>query len=539
MFAVLPEQYSRGVYPSGIIGINPDGWFVLSKYEGTTAIRSAVQGVVYGDYALDSQTGKYQKVTGSGKYRSARSLAETDLETIETTIDGTVQFLTEEFDDLNTPENLFDALPEAIKSRFGTSSADIIEILNEVLTQYDLIEAVAAVKDISIPEAELEEVRAAIRTVELKDLITINRLFLSENYPLVCPAVKQTGDDVAFILPLLNCVIAGEGDDMPQTDDFSRAVSYSAYINKRNSIKDGFSKYKALELPKLPSLAKEWQSKPFATQLNIGIYGKIENNWGSSINFSVAAAAFIQVENAQIDLSKSTGEVSFFKEPPKIADSSFFPSILIGPVYLKITCPLEFDIVHAIGGHIQFTTKMFAGFTGLYGAETWVGANYGLKWKKILFVSVPVGFYFSPYAGGATISDYVYFFGPVDNSVASLMSIDLTNASVYAEVTPKIIFGPKLTVWETIYAQVAANIGIGARLDVKALPNVATLIKQNKLPFTGTSSLYLALKLDGTGGIDFNFGSIMGISLGRIKKELASFPIKSTVRQKLLEEKVF
>ena len=33
MFSVLPEQYTRGVYPAGLFGINPDGRFIVSKYE--------------------------------------------------------------------------------------------------------------------------------------------------------------------------------------------------------------------------------------------------------------------------------------------------------------------------------------------------------------------------------------------------------------------------------------------------------------------------------------------------------------------------
>ncbi|MCX7655093.1 MAG: hypothetical protein N2Z76_01010 [Treponemataceae bacterium] len=31
MFAVLPEQYSRGVYPSGVIGVNPSGKFIIIR----------------------------------------------------------------------------------------------------------------------------------------------------------------------------------------------------------------------------------------------------------------------------------------------------------------------------------------------------------------------------------------------------------------------------------------------------------------------------------------------------------------------------
>jgi hypothetical protein len=67
MFAVIQEQYSRGAYPNGIIGINPDGKFIISKYEGQTTTRSSVQGVVYGDYVLDTPTGYLPKSNRIGK----------------------------------------------------------------------------------------------------------------------------------------------------------------------------------------------------------------------------------------------------------------------------------------------------------------------------------------------------------------------------------------------------------------------------------------------------------------------------------------
>jgi hypothetical protein len=55
MFAVLPEQYSRGVYPSGVIGINPEGKFIIRKYEDTNNTqRSMVVGIQKGDYVLDT-----------------------------------------------------------------------------------------------------------------------------------------------------------------------------------------------------------------------------------------------------------------------------------------------------------------------------------------------------------------------------------------------------------------------------------------------------------------------------------------------------
>jgi hypothetical protein len=46
MFAVLPEKYSRGVYPSGLIGINPYGQFIVTKHEGKQQTAPPYEGCV-------------------------------------------------------------------------------------------------------------------------------------------------------------------------------------------------------------------------------------------------------------------------------------------------------------------------------------------------------------------------------------------------------------------------------------------------------------------------------------------------------------
>ncbi|GHU58548.1 hypothetical protein FACS189444_2380 [Spirochaetia bacterium] len=83
MFAVLPEQYEDKEYPSGIIGINPEGIFIISKYTSTGA-RSLVRGIETGDLIIDGVNYKYQRaVSSAGTYRSARSVADDDAEDME------------------------------------------------------------------------------------------------------------------------------------------------------------------------------------------------------------------------------------------------------------------------------------------------------------------------------------------------------------------------------------------------------------------------------------------------------------------------
>lgn len=83
MFAVLPEQYEDKEYPSGIIGINPEGIFIISKYTSTGA-RSLVRGIETGDLIIDGVNYKYQRaVSSAGTYRSARSVDDNDAEDME------------------------------------------------------------------------------------------------------------------------------------------------------------------------------------------------------------------------------------------------------------------------------------------------------------------------------------------------------------------------------------------------------------------------------------------------------------------------
>ncbi|MHC6204150.1 chitobiase/beta-hexosaminidase C-terminal domain-containing protein [Breznakiellaceae bacterium SP9] len=80
MFAVLPEQYANKEYPSGIIGINPEGIFIISKYTATGG-RSLVRGIDTGDLIIDGVNYRYQRaVSSAGTYRTARSIDDSDME---------------------------------------------------------------------------------------------------------------------------------------------------------------------------------------------------------------------------------------------------------------------------------------------------------------------------------------------------------------------------------------------------------------------------------------------------------------------------
>jgi hypothetical protein len=532
MFAVLPEQYSRGVYPSGIIGINPDGRFIISKYEGTTGTRSAVQGIVYGDYVLDSQLGGYQKVTGTGLYRNARNVDEPDLENIAELVPTGSYFLKNEFDENITPFSLINALPDVIKSRHPVDKDNVdhaLQSLNQILEQYDLIEAVAGEKQIDVTDEELAEIARSIRTVELNTLVLVNRMFLTDVYPEYCPEVQKSSDDVAYILPLLSCIIGGDENPPVDEDSASRAVatSYSAYAGQRNNLQNKFSNY--FKLPNMPAI--NLSNNPLATtsNLQLGLYGKVDNNWGSSIRFSVSAVVFLQIESTQVNLTKSMkGSLFPYK---RLADLNI-ANITIGPVLIRTKCPIDFGIDYEIAGNAQLMPNAFIGFTGLYGAGAYVGANYGINWKKVLFVSIPWGFYFSPYIGGEVISDFAFFAGSV-NTLPS--SIAVSQASGYATITPRITAGPDVSLWGVIHGKVGIEGGLEGKMAITLLPDAAQLIKNKKNPTqaTGTLRAFSNFFVSGYVGIDetilgirINFGKEFGrTNIGILNKELIKYQI--------------
>ncbi|MGP1576585.1 MAG: hypothetical protein ACTTH7_03700 [Treponema sp.] len=79
MFSVLPEQYSTGNYPSGIIGINPDGQFLYAKFQPNSTVRSIVRGLSDSDFVLDTEMGGYVQASGVTGSTNQRSISDADL----------------------------------------------------------------------------------------------------------------------------------------------------------------------------------------------------------------------------------------------------------------------------------------------------------------------------------------------------------------------------------------------------------------------------------------------------------------------------
>jgi hypothetical protein len=233
MFAVLPEQYSQGVYPSGIIGINIDGKFIVSKYESNTTIRSAVQGITNGDFVLDTIEGDYKRVIHTVPSRSARSISDSERGDIESSTPiVSYKFVESEFAYGYDADVLFSALPDTVKNLY-LENETTLQKLNRVLENRDLIILVSKARDTSITEDKFAEITTEIAALSDDEVTQINRIFLDMVYPDVCPQSISESNSIAEVLGLAIVVFGGEANE---TSDYTRAAtkaSSSADYDKR------------------------------------------------------------------------------------------------------------------------------------------------------------------------------------------------------------------------------------------------------------------------------------------------------------------
>lgn len=253
MFAVLPEQYSRGVYPSGLLGINPDGRFIVNKYEVNSTVRSAVQGVVYGDYVLDSQLGEYQQVVSNQSYRSARTIQDSELKTTASFSGTSYYFVEKEFTDVMPPSNLLGKIT-------GDTPGSLIEVhpetaivrLNSMLEQRDLLTKIAIQMDLPTNSTEIQSLIGSLHTEPLDKVVEFNRYLLESLYPNDCPSVKAESNDITTIFPLLSVLISAPESqnshntterNLQRTASLGTAGSYNEYKSQKAKIDSIFSTF--------------------------------------------------------------------------------------------------------------------------------------------------------------------------------------------------------------------------------------------------------------------------------------------------------
>ncbi|MHB9291102.1 hypothetical protein Holit_00174 [Hollandina sp. SP2] len=519
MFAVLPEQYSQGVYPSGLIGINPDGKFIVSKYKNNSTSRSVLAGIQKGDIIVDNLTGKYQRVSTSFN-RGARAISDTELKEIEqTNIPVSYRFTDEEFTDGYNAQNLFSALPASIQSVYQ-ESVSWIEKLNLVLENRDLLMVVYRETENNFSEYEASSAMSQIAELSVEELIQFNRKFLQEIYP----EFIDPNESFVQLIPLASLIV-GDFDGVAYSDRMetaSRATSASEYAVQWNKIEAQFLSYKRISsfplsltnLTKLLKIDTKGLDIAFSNSfVKTGVKAIFSNSWGN-VSASIEGVVYINADtNIELTSSfnKSIKDISLWSLDKRID----IPVFSCGPIVLNIGGAIGTSIPFSINITTPIDCKGRLAFTGLYGAGVGASVKYGIKSKKILFVHIPY-----PYVDGSTsgwkIENNAYYIGVSPNYSAGFKDASIS-------VSPNVHGSIGVNISKVVDGGLYAETGIEDRVDIS--------YENRNLKGLGMATAYAKLSAEVKIGVDVPLIGFVGYK--------NSIPLVNTVRKKLYEAVIF
>ena len=471
MFALLTEQFADNSYPNGLMGINPDGRFLVSKYvDDTGSARSAVSGVCYGDYVLDSKTGSYQRVISTRNTRGARALEDSDLEDLESNGETSWYFSSGEFEAYDI-KALYDALPGCVKELYPVQNS-IIEVLNSIVSYKDLIPAVKSVREIPIPEEIYEEVLAQITDLTEEELVQLNRTFLEKTYTELCPKLVPANIVYTEILPLVDVRFGGDYEPDVAQVNIGRAAAdaetYSDYRAKQISLKNEFDKLNRIGGFEFD---RDIETEAFKlslknTHLDFGARGKFQSCWGS-FSFEGAGTAYVQAE--AVVRAGYTIDKNLFSMPRKEIRKSF----PIGPVVIDVSAGVQINVpIHA---EIKSgdDADLVANVSGLFGAELSAGADYGIRWKKAWIIRYPTP-YIDWRSNNTPIRKLVYYVGAdTDEPGKKLLSSSVV-------ISPSVTVDAGIGLWNLVNASIAVTpeikAGVSCDLETHRISSNASLL---------------------------------------------------------------
>ncbi len=460
MFSVIPEQYSRSAYPNGIIGINPNGRFIVRKYaDQANSVRSMVSGLQTGDFVLDTETGSYQRVRSSSTSRSARAIDDSELENLEeTSLPQTFTFTTDEFilTGLDAAV-LFDSLPATITAQYSAITGDV-ERLNAVLSSPDLIPAVQRISSTPIPAESVDAVLAQISSLSEDELARLNRTFLEEMYPDLCPRLQNVSTCFTEVLPLSSVLFGSdEIDSSSSGSGEGRVLTASIYESERAAIRSDFAKYTEFYRQNLASPPVSASGGTARVVFNnsyfaLGFKGSFSSTWGSVFS-SVEGAVLISVDtdiNSTLSYNRDLCTLPPFQQT--------FPVFAYGPIVLSLNASIDFNLPLSITVPVETGFGLRAAFTGLYGAGFQVGLGYGVEWKKAWIISYP-----APYANwtGSTssIKKSTYFVGAQTPG-------GVTSAGIITTLTPNVVACVGADITKVVVGDISAQAGLPATLKI-------------------------------------------------------------------------
>lgn len=534
MFCVQPSQYNNNEYPNGIMGINPNGKIVATKYNLSDSSRSVVIGLQYGDYVLDKYSGNYQKIVHN--FSENRAIFEDDVIDLQTNTNyfEEADFISKKQVDELVQRLLSSGLLNEIEN------TDKISILNNVLQDDKLIEKAYHLNLIyDVEDSVLEEAFTEISNLDIDTLVYMNRSFLSYLFPEY--SLEKNYTSVAEIFPLLICNIGGneiyEENDCLENRSVM-ASSFDEYVNKRNEINKEYKKYFNLPfgLDKYTVISKT-RSKDKSNLIDydckIGIQGKLENEWGKKLGVKIAAVVYATMET-ELRIDKKIADESLIGGAKNLVKLSL--PINLGVFYLAIDFPLTFDLRFSVNSSISYPLPIFGGITGLFGAETGGGIEYSVVWKKILFISLPVSLHIDKnYVSKNLICNVATYIGVASNEVEDLLMPE--KASISFSLSPQFGFGAYFSALDCVAVGVNGKMGVEGRFTVSSLNNPIQLVKENKLPITSSVGVYL-IPFVLNGNVNLHLPSVLDALFHVGKSE--DFPIsEGKTSVKIWEKKLF
>lgn len=500
MFAVLPEQYSRGVYPSGIIGINIDGRFIVSKYEGVSATRSAVLGAMQGDFVLDAPLANYQRIKNTIPSRNARSITDSELENIEFS-DNIVSYEFTDFDFTYgyDAELLFSSLPDTVKNLYFGSDT-FLQKLNSALRNRALIILVSQEKDTSITRDTFAEISDKIAALSDEEVIQINRLFLDMVYPDICPQFTNNSAGITEVLGLASVIIGGDLEPSNEYDNYIRAatkISSSADYDRNFSELNSWyeNRYKDIYTISPPPI-------PFSDHaslslnnsfVKIGIYTTFTCIWGN-IGGTIEGVAYLSADtNIQSTISYNNNLVD--KNLLELTQSISVPVFQYGPIVLSVGGELHEILNLNVRSDFDTNFKMRAAFAGVYGAGVSAGVEFGTTTQsvKILFVTLKITLpYINGYSNNYSVERAIYYVGSDSPTSLTFEKLNIT-------ITPQVSASIKVNVTNCLTGNITAQEG---------LPSTVAVVYNNPY-LTGTAEIWETRKLYAGVGLGVEFDLIL------------------------------
>ena len=251
MFSIIPIQYARSAYPNGLLGINPQGQYIVNKYDVGTNCRSMVSSISYGDYVLDTEANTLSRYVGEERSArsAARSISDGDLEAVEQISSNSTpeefEFKANEFTDEFNICELLAAMPSSIvtENYAGRTISENAAYLNRLIRDTSFINKFVEAN----PGKVADEVRAQLAEAPISgevERVIFGRHVLSLMYPDSCPDVNLYSQTLSNILPWLYIDFGELPAEEEASEEGSRSVKETTIkVVKENQYKKAMAEY--------------------------------------------------------------------------------------------------------------------------------------------------------------------------------------------------------------------------------------------------------------------------------------------------------